>query len=427
MNKHIAAILVFITLTMAAYLSGRGSIREERVPAPEPTPESSDAAPKMRSREFRLEETPRVAFTDLYESLRFASHERRGELVRELGGISNERKKKAAILSFFKCLVMVDVDDALGLLSELKRDDDQIAAVGGVIKGAHLPATPRLVKMLMTLPGEVGDRCRENICRARSAFGAHSTRPPRRSSSTITRRWRQRDRSAYDWAGIDPAAAEAWLGRHPELSSDPSALMGFVSGVYDSDPELARQYVINNANDERFQRIIGPMASHSFLASSEAAEKFIGSLPNGEARRLAIGEIARLNMDLLAGADRPGPRDFSSVGDWILKFPADDREGSVANLLYHWEKVDPGHTQEWISKVAPENQQQVIDEYTQALNLEGLRRTLASPNESLRARILSSVARRLGNTRAEQERTLSQPGLAPEEAELLARIVREQR
>jgi hypothetical protein len=288
--------------------------------------------------------------------------------------------------------------------------------------------TATIVKMLMSLPGAVGERCRERYIPGQVSFW--SALDPVAAAQFLDdhpSQLREIGKTALlsNWAAIDPAAAEAWLGQHPDLAASADVLQDFVWGVYQNNRDTALQYVNSNAGDERFDQILAAVATRTFFSSPDTAETFISSLPNSEARGRAIRGIANLNMELLATAEREGPREFNTVADWILKFPAEDRTGSLSNLFASWRSEDPRPALEWMSKVTPEKQQQVIEEYAETLDSESLQRTFAAADVQLRSRILTALIAKRAATSAERDELVNQLGLAPEDADALERIAGE--
>lgn len=221
MNQWLVAVAVAIILPVAAYLSGRSFAPPSQAETNKPAPEFADDVQSSAQIPFAIEDMPHVAFSDLYRSLRSSPPARRSDLVRNLRRIDDPRKRGAAISSLFKCFAMLDTDEAISFLSELESDKDKIKAVDALIKGAPSPATAALVKMLMSLPGPVGEGCRQMYLPGQISFWSafdpvaaaqfiddHPTQLEDISRTTLV----------SNWAALDPAAAEAWLHRHTDRS-----------------------------------------------------------------------------------------------------------------------------------------------------------------------------------------------------------------
>ena len=427
-QRSVVPAVAFVTLTAIAYLAGR-SFRAQA----ETTPIEASARTHVEERDsaapqFTPREAPQLPFTSLYAALEAAPREQRRAWLGELRTITNTRERRAGISSFFKCYAMVDTAEAISAVQELESDDDQVRAVEAVLKGAPTPSTPALVQMLMDLPGPVGERCREEQLAGQIGFwsafdpvaAAHFVEAHPGAVTSISG-----TELLSNWAALDPHAAAAWLEGNPEVASEPGALSDFILGFLENDPAAARDYVITNASDERFQRVLDAVTILTFFTSSEEAAGFVRSLPTPELRRDALSGLARVDPQLFAGSAAERPGQFKQLTEWLLQFQPAERDGSVGTALLTWQKRDPAAAFQWIGELAPGTKQSVIQEYAAQLGPEDVRFTLACPDAELRESVLRAFLHRWGNTIEERQTFVDILGVGPEEREHLAAIASE--
>ncbi len=107
--------------------------------------------------------------------------------MRKSANIGDLRQRRPAISSVFKCLAMLNTEEALALLSELPTDADRIKALDAIIKAAPSAATASLILQLMSRDDAVGKYFRTRLLPGQIDFWSSLDPASALSSSTSTR------------------------------------------------------------------------------------------------------------------------------------------------------------------------------------------------------------------------------------------------
>lgn len=427
--RNFVAVSALLVLPVAAYLFGRNSPppTAARVEQKEPATTARESSASVT---VPAAAAPRRPFIELYCSFEKSTYSTKAGRVRELCNIGDLRQRRAAISSVFKCLAMINTGEALALLSELDNDADRMKAVDAIVKGAPGPATATLVQHLTKMEGAVGEYFRAKQLPTQIAFW--SALDPAAAAQFVDEHPDLADKISEtsllaNWAAVDPDAATRWLQNHPDFVANAAALNDYVYGLYDNDPEVARQYVADNAADPRFAKFVAPVAARTFHGSPEAAETFVRGLADGELRQRALAAIAATDLKLLAGGIVTTPHEYERVADWMRKFPAEERDNGLKFVFVTWANKESGEAVQWLGGVPAQDQQAMIDAFAQAGAPIAWPQFLSTANPQLRERFLTSIARTWDGTAAEVEGLARDSGLAPQDVASLKRLVGERK
>jgi hypothetical protein len=322
----------------------------------------------------------------------------------------------------FKCLAMLDVDSAIALLSQIEGDEDRATAVEALLSGASTMVTPKLVKMLIDLPGEFGERARADMLPGQLSFW--SALDPGAVAQFLDANPSLLDNNSAqglitNWAARDPEAAQGWLARHSELSANAQLVEAMVHGIYQNDPETARRYVLSNLADERFAPLIGTLATITLMSSRGDAAEFVRALPDVAQRAGAISAAAERIARMLPAPEFKGVHDHEELADWLLTFSAAERMGTIEHVLEWWENLDPGRPLRWMKEMSTEKQQDIFAGMSGQVNEVVLRAALAVDDVPLREQVLRRFSEQLREDAAPALKSLA-AGFTPEEVDVLA-------
>lgn len=366
----------------------------------------------------------RVPFAELYRSLRSASYEKRSAYLGSLEKLPVGPDRRAALTAFFQCIASINPQAAAELVREVGKDDMERAALA-VMAVTPASATPVLVKMLLDLPAGLDPEWEERQLRGQMYYWA--VIDPAAAAEFADRN--QEAHPGLVGAGIlenlaasDPVAAERWMEKHPELRGDRAAVHGYVVGLYQQDPAMARRYLMEHATEEVIGPALQTVALHTLLSSSDEAAKFIRDLPTKEARRIALDGIVDMNTEIFAGKEASETSIYAGVADWVTKFPTDEWPYLMPGFIRNWHNLDPNGSVNWMAQLPPSTRPAVASALLQNLTDPEVKAVLATASGDFHRDILSAYGTRLPSNPEIREQMIAALNLPSEDAAALALV-----
>jgi len=385
--------------------------------------DSRGATPAARAELPPPERAGRVPFVEVYRSLRSSGTKEHVTYLHSLQKLPEGPDRRAALTAFFQCMVSINVQEAADLVRQVGKDDID-RAVSAVLGAAPAPDTPVLVKMLLDLPVDVDPKWREQklnaemycwavldpISAAQFADQYQKTYPDLAAQGII-----------QCLAAEDPAAAERWLEKHPDLAKQPKVIGNYIQGLYQNDPANARRYLTEHATDEAVQPSLKGIARRTFLSSADDAVEFITHLPTKDARQAALGAILDTNTELFTNTETPQSALFAGMADWVTKFSPADWPNDMSWFLNQWRALDPDGSMNWMAKLPAPTRSAVALQLVGHLQFEEVKKVLTATAGDFHHDILTAMAQALSQVPGDRRKeVIERLELPPEDEAQLA-------
>ena len=347
----------------SARLAARGEVKPVELAVAYRTLPPPPAYPQLS-----IQELLSAPLTQFYEALRNAPRDAYEAWSEQLQNLPDDARRTAAARGFYKLLVQFDPAFAATAVEKLPADSGlQSTAAITAIRAAPPHGMREIATMLTRLPPEtfkdddrdhVGDLLArwcdvdpEGLVRFCEAH------PELRAKIDL-------GAIAYNWAALDPHAAQQWLSRQePPSNQDPTeVLASFVTGMWLYDHETAASYVRSHLTDVGMIEAAGAVAATCFVESDAEAKQFVESLPAGQARREAIASIAAA-ADFVAEREGEAARVPAHVAQWLLQFPREDWKGAMSKVIGEWGDANPEEVIRWIQQQPEEVRSDILAEY----------------------------------------------------------------
>jgi hypothetical protein len=364
MKRSLIILAALVALCLTAYFLGRAYQRSHVVVAPPhaaalPAP---TASPRNLPADFGnvvYRDLAKISFADLYETLRDATPQFRTEWLREIEQTPESPRKIAALCGFFRALVQSDPRMAADLVIQLPRHRGP--AMEAMVAAAPPSAMPDLAEMLLKVPS------------AARNFGLTD------HLAIVIDEWAQVDPDAvvrfldqhkelplqeygesfvHTWAGLDAEAARKWMDAHSEYLSE-LGFQSWLTGWFKADSKAATAFALAHVDDKSMGGTVTSLASEIFQQDQVGARQFVQRLPNSKMRRDALQDIAYLASWPDWSEDAPP----SAVANLIVQFPTIEWPEKLSDVLEEWRRVAAVDLLDWISRMQPEIQAKVIDNF----------------------------------------------------------------
>jgi hypothetical protein len=192
------------------------------------------------------------------------------------------------------------------------------------------------------------------------------------------------DKLVLNWAAYDPEAARDWMAKEiekrPLLPTRPtedggeeifdsdwrstveSMPVAWIQGFLAHDPELATQYVIENADNPAVEQALYWLAGDLYLNSPERARDLIIRLSEKQQSQSlrSVGDKANVLVKSDASDNATSPR---SVAEWMLRFPPQSYREGIGSVLRSWEMSDPQELFAWMADLPLPTRDQMVRQF----------------------------------------------------------------
>ena len=329
---------------------------------------------------IEIEKIGDQSFTEVYPMIRGASSAKRAAWAKAIDRMPDTAHKRATFGMFYKTLVQIDPEEAIGLAMNLQPDLTRLAAATTMQAVMPYPSMGNLIKLMQTLPRhdleyEGGDDFTASLSAWSAVDPIAAAKFIRANPEEDTAR--HRVALVRQWAAYDPTAAQKWLEQNPVPSgpesaeADPTEVNeALLQGWYDYDPAKAIDFAVANQGDVNFAGAIASVAKNVFRESPETARQFVSRLKD-QARRMALegmvsyaGAAAEeMHSSGVANIPRTVAPRCQDLANWLLQFSTEESNVVFYHLFEQWKKENRQDHLDWISELPPESQAAAIERF----------------------------------------------------------------
>jgi hypothetical protein len=420
-----------IVLVCLAFVSGQ-EVETRRIANAAPVSNSSDKpqiiSPTPPPLRFEATEIANVPFADLYEQLRFSSHETRLAIGEKIKAMPEGPAKEAARFAYNKLMVQIAPADSANGMLEIPNDGETLRTVLGA---APQSAMETFASMILKLPN-TGDVSLSRKIAFDEVLQKWSRIDPEPAARFLEKNYDETDFSAYaaivveNWAAVDPQAAMEWIGKLDPSRTGWELNGALLDGWFQHDRAAAMDYAVAHASGEDFGLTTRDFAETIFCASPEEARAFINRLPSG--REEAVDYIASVFRDV-SDEGYLAPRDMAK---WLMQFPTELWEKSIWHAISDWKSEDAREFFAWAAQLPAETQDRIVAQYSGAdtnyvPDVNDIERDLhlaaTAPDPLLRYKLLSQMVSQFGSKFRENKEALQQLPISQSEKDALLKLI----
>ena len=396
-------------LALGGFQAGRYSVDatfgkhtgEDQADLPNPSPSSEALATNGRDR-ITVRDIATVPFSELYDVLRFATHDQLLAWARDLERMPRGLRQRAAVNAYYKSLIQVDHRAAIDAVMQAENLNMREIALDALTKAAPESIWADLAEMTTVLPYPRRNNTREDIIWNWSAVD------PVAAAQFITDHPVQGEDGRLfslmcNWGEINPEQARDWLDADPSRQTEDS-FRALVGGWAEKDRAAAIQYVLANALRSEFGKAIDELAYNFFRNAKDEATRLILLLPPEQAKS-ALQHVSHMSTAVILGLPEGYQRPPQEVAPWMITLPPKLWNDAIGNVAGEWLKHDAASATSWLNQLQPDLRDAAIASFCRTAESESAEQAVALGetivDRRLRDQALGQLARNLGQTREE--------------------------